>query len=67
MAFFTHCNSLGFTQVVSYINSLALFTERGSVVWMNCSLFNCSPPEGHLTCSQFFTVMNKTAINVHKC
>lgn len=34
------------------------------MVWMNCSLFNYSPTEGHLTCFQFFTVMNKTTINI---
>lgn len=42
-----------------------LFSTEWKVHRLEVPQFVCSPSEGHLACFQVFTVMNKTAINIH--
>lgn len=52
------------TQVIVYVTSVFLFIAESYSTVGYTSVFNHSPVEGHLS-FQFFTIMNKTAMNAH--
>lgn len=38
-----------------------------SILWYECtSLFNCLTTGGHMSCFQFWTIMNKAVMDVHR-